>query len=167
MLVTAGLLLFFIVVKEINLLKKLKKQNGTATLFLLLSLTFFSCTNDKAVPIKLNVDNCDFCGMSIADGKFAAEVITEKGRDYKFDDILCMINYTKENSNTKIGGYYVNDFAQDNVLIPANTAFFLSGGMIQSPMNGGIIAFSKEADAKEMATKLKAEPITWEAILSK
>jgi copper chaperone NosL len=167
MLVTAGLLLFFIVVKEINLLKKLKKQNGTATLFLLLSLTFFSCTNDKAVPIKLNVDNCDFCGMSIADGKFAAEVITEKGRDYKFDDILCMINYTKENSNIKIGGYYVNDFAQDNVLIPANTAFFLSGGTIQSPMNGGIIAFSKEADAKEMATKLNAEPITWEAILSK
>ena len=167
MMIAAGVLLFIIVVKETNLLKKFKKQNIQPALFLLLSITIFSCANDKPVPIKLNADNCDFCGMSIADGKFAAEVITEKGRDYKFDDILCMINYTKENAHTKIGSYYVNDFAQDNVLIPANSAFFLSGGAIQSPMHGGIIAFSNEVDAKEMATKLNAEPITWEAILSK
>jgi copper chaperone NosL len=167
MLVAAGLLLFIIVIKETNLIKKFKKQSVQPALFLLLSLTIFSCANDKAVPIKLNVDNCDFCGMSIADGKFAAEVITDKGRDYKFDDILCMINYTKENSNTKIGGYYVNDFAQDNILIPAQTAFFLSGGTIQSPMRGGIIAVSNEVDAKEFGTKLSAVPITWEAILSK
>ena len=167
MLVAAGLLLFIIVIKETNLIKKFKKQNVTVAVFLLLSLSFFSCANDKAVPIKLNADNCDFCGMSIADGKFAAEVITDKGRDYKFDDILCMINYTKENSNTKIGGYYVNDFAQDNILIPAQTAFFLSGGTIQSPMRGGIIAVSNEVDAKEFGTKLGAVPITWEVILSK
>jgi copper chaperone NosL len=167
MMIAAGVLLFVIVVKETNLLKKFKKQKIQPALFLLLSITIFSCANDKAVPIKLNADNCDFCGMSIADGKFAAEVITEKGRAYKFDDISCMMNYCKENSNTKMGAYFVNDFTQDNVLIPAETAFFLSGGAIQSPMRGGIIAFSKEPDAKEMATKLKAEPITWEAILSK
>ncbi len=167
MLVAAGLLLFIIVVKETNFLNKFKKQNIQPALFLILSFTLFSCANDKAVPIKLNADNCDFCGMSIADGKFAAEVITEKGRAYKFDDISCMMNYCKENSTTKMGAYFVNDFAQDNILISTNTAFFLSGGSIQSPMRGGIIAFSKEADAKEMATKLNAEPITWEAILSK
>ena len=30
--------------------------------------------------------------MKIADGKFGAELITTKGRIYKFDDIHCMIN---------------------------------------------------------------------------
>ncbi len=167
MLVAAGILLFIVVLKETKFLNKFRKQNIQPALFLLLFLSFFSCSNNNAVPIKLNVDNCDFCGMSIADGKYGAELITEKGRDYKFDDILCMINYTKENSNTKIGAYYVNDFAQDNVLIPTNTAFFLSGGAIQSPMHGGIIAFSKEKDAKELQAKLNAKSITWEAILSK
>ncbi len=167
MLVAAGLLLFTIVVKETKFLNKFRKQNTQPALFLLLSLSIFSCSNNKSVPIKLNVDNCDFCGMSIADGKFAAEVITEKGRDYKFDDISCMMNYCKENGDTKIGAYYVNDFAQDNVLIPANTAFFLSGGAIQSPMRGGIIAVSNETVAKEFGIKLKAEPITWDAILAK
>ncbi|TRX20638.1 hypothetical protein FNW25_02355 [Flavobacterium franklandianum] len=167
MLVAAGVLLLIIVVKETKLLNRFRKQNIQPALFLLLSITVFSCANDKAVPIKLNADNCDFCGMSIADGKFAAEVITEKRRAYKFDDISCMMNYCKENSETKMGAYFVNDFAQDNVLIPTNTAFFLSGGTIQSPMRGGIIAFSKETDAKEFGIKLNAQPLSWEAILSK
>ena len=140
----------------------MKHYFSSIVLFLLIS-----CGSKEAQPIKINVDNCDFCGMSIADGKFAAEVITEKGRVYKFDDVMCMVNYCKENANTKMGAYYVNDFSQDNVLIPANTAFFLSGGTIQSPMRGGIIAFSTEGDAKEFATKLNAKPITWKAILSK
>lgn len=167
MLLTAGVLLFIIIVRETKFLDKFRKQNIQPALFLLLSLTIFSCSNTNAVPIKINADNCDFCGMSIADGKFAAEVITEKGRDYKFDDISCMLNYCKENSDTKIGAYYVNDFAQNNLLISANTAFFLSGGAIQSPMRGGIIAFSNEIEAKGFSVKLGAQPITWEAILSK
>jgi copper chaperone NosL len=62
---------------------------------------------------------------------------------------------------------YVNDFAQDNNLIPAETAFFLSGGDIQSPMNGGIIAFSNENEAIEFGTKLHAKPIAWNTIITK
>ena len=61
----------------------------------------------------------------------------------------------------------MSDFAQDNNLIPAETAFFLSGGDIQSPMHGGIIAFSNEKEAQEFGTKLDAKPIKWEAIIKK
>ena len=167
MLIASGFLLFLLFVKEANLLKKFKKSNTTAVLLVFLSLSFFSCAKTEAVPIKLNVDSCDFCKMTIADGKYAAEVITEKGRVYKFDDFMCMTNYGKENSNTKIAAYYVNDYSQDNVLIPAKTAFFLSGGTIQSPMRGGIIALSTEKDAKEFGAKLEAEPITWEVVIAK
>lgn len=130
-------------------------------------LASFSCSSYKVDPIKLNVDNCDFCKMSIADGKYASEVITQKGRVYKFDDFICMINYCKENATTKIEAYYVNDFTQDNNLISAETAFFLSGGTIQSPMKGGIIAFLKEKDAKEFESRLNAKSITWKAIITK
>ena len=167
MLITSGFLLFLLVIKEANLLQKFKKSNSTAALLIFLSFSFFSCSKTEVVPIKLNVDTCDFCKMTIADGKYAAEVITEKGRVYKFDDFMCMIHYGKENSNTKMTTYYVNDYTQDNVLIAAETAFFLSEGTIQSPMRGGIIAFSSENDAKEFEIKLKAKPVTWEAVISK
>ncbi|MFV5703457.1 nitrous oxide reductase accessory protein NosL [Flavobacterium sp. XS2P12] len=167
MLIASGFLLFLLVIKETNLLRKIKKSNTTAVLFVFLSFSFFSCAKTEVVPIKLNVDTCDFCKMTIADGKYAAEVITEKGRVYKFDDIMCMVHYGKENSNTKMAAYYVNDYTQDNVLIPAKTAFFISEGTIQSPMRGGIIAFSSENEAKEFGIKLKAKPVTWEAVITK
>ncbi|MBP6759435.1 MAG: nitrous oxide reductase accessory protein NosL [Flavobacterium sp.] len=168
MLISAGVLLFIIVVKETHLVSIFfRKPKIDAVLVLLLSFSFMSCGDFKVEPIKLNTDNCDFCKMSIADGKYAAEIITQKGRVYKFDDISCMANYCKENANTKIGAYYVSDFSQDNNLIPAETAFFLSGGSIQSPMHGGIIAFSNENYAQEFGTKLNAKPIKWEAIIKK
>lgn len=167
MLIASGFLLFLLVIKETNLLQKFQKSSTTTALFVFLSLSFFSCAKTEVVPIKLNVDTCDFCKMTIADGKYAAEVISEKGRVFKFDDIMCMIHYGKENSNTKMAAHYVNDYTQDNVLIPAKTAFFLSGGTVQSPMRGGIIAFSSENDAKEFGIKLKAKPVTWEAVSTK
>ncbi|MBF2708136.1 nitrous oxide reductase accessory protein NosL [Flavobacterium soyangense] len=167
MMITAGVLLFVIIVKETRFSRIFRKQNIQPTLFLLLSFFIFSCSNKEVVPLKLNVDNCDFCKMSIAEGKYGAEVITKKGRVYKFDDIMCMVNYCKENADTKIEVYYVNDFAQENNLIPAETAFFLSGGAIQSPMHGGVVAFSSEKGSKEFESKLNAKPITWNAIISR
>ncbi len=166
MMIAAGLLLFIIVVIETHLLLKFTKPKAAIILFAL-SLSVLSCSNANAVPIKLNIDNCSFCKMSISDGKYGAEVITQKGRVYKFDDIMCMVNYCKENADTKIGAYYVNDFAKDNNLIPAQTAFFLSEGTINSPMHGGIIAFSKENNAKEFAVKLNSKPISWDIIKTK
>jgi copper chaperone NosL len=122
MLIASGFLLFLIVFKESNLLQKIRKPK-MAVLLVLLSFFFVSCSKIEAVPIKLNVDNCEFCKMSIADGKYGAEVITEKGRVYKFDDIMCMVNYGKENSNVKMESYYIHAYTQDNNLIPTKTAF--------------------------------------------
>jgi copper chaperone NosL len=167
MLIAGGFLLFIIVLKESNLLQKLRKQKTIAPLLLLLSFSFLSCNNAEAIPIKLNADNCDYCKMSISDGKYGAEVITEKGRIYKFDDIRCMANYCKENSSTKMKAFYIHNYTENNVLISAKTAFFISGGAVHSPMGGNIIGFSSAKDAKLFSVKLMAETITWETILEK
>lgn len=167
MLIGVIVLLAFIVVKETNLIQKFRKPNIHPALLILLTFFIISCSNKQAVPIKINVDNCDYCAMSIADGRYAAEVITEKGRAYKFDDIKCMVNYCKESANIKMSAYYVNDFTQNNVLIPAQAAFFLSGETIQTPMRGGIVAFMSKSTAQEHEARLNAKLISWEAVLSK
>ncbi|HLF52307.1 nitrous oxide reductase accessory protein NosL [Flavobacterium sp.] len=167
MLIASGLLLFILVIKESNLLQKWRKPKTVTVLLFLLSLSFLSCAKTEAVPIKLNVDNCEFCKMSIADGKYGSEVITQKGRVYKFDDIMCMVNYGKENPDTKIKAYYVHNYTQDNILIPAEKAFFLTGVNIPSPMRGNIASFSSEKEAKELGLKLNATLISWEAVIGK
>ena len=132
--------------------------------FLILFLTI-SCANKEAEPIKLNSDGCDFCKMKIADGKFGAELITSKGRIYKFDDMHCMINYHKENKNVQIHSFYIHDYNQNNVLIPAETAFYIKGGEINSPMHGNIIAVKTNEESQIVAQKLKANPISWQEII--
>ena len=167
MMIAAGVLLFIIVLKETKFLKRFRKHNIQPALLLLLLCAVSACSNNKAVPIKINIDNCENCKMSISDGKHGAEVITQKGRVYKFDDIMCMMHYCKDNSETKIKSFYVLDYSQNSVLIPAENAFFLTGGTIKTPMNGGIIAFSSENESKEFQSKLGANSISWEEIVSK
>ena len=132
--------------------------------FLLLTL-IISCSKKGAEPIKLNTDGCEFCKMKIADGKFGAEVITTKGRIYKFDDMHCMVNYHKENPNPKIQSFYIHDFNQNNTLIAAETAFYVKGGDINSPMHGNTIAVQTNEEAEQMAKKYNASPISWAEII--
>ena len=133
--------------------------------YLLILLLSVSCKTKEADPIKLNSDGCDFCKMKIADGKFGAELITTKGRIYKFDDMHCMINYHKEYQATKIQSFYIHDFNQNNVLISAETAFYVKGGEINSPMRGNIIAVKTEKEAKNIALKYNASLVSWSEII--
>ena len=70
-------LLLTAVIIETGTLQKINK-NKRAVVLLICIITNTACTNKGAQPIKLNVDNCDYCKMTISDGKMAAEVITKK-----------------------------------------------------------------------------------------
>ena len=133
--------------------------------YFLLFIAMVSCAPKGAEPIKLNIDGCEFCKMKIADGKFGAEIITAKGRIYKFDDMHCMINYHKENNTTQIQSFFIHDYNQDNTLIAAESAFYVKGGEINSPMRGNIIAVQTVEEATQMAEKFKANPISWSEII--
>lgn len=128
-------------------------------------LLLVSCNSNEPKPIKLNSDTCDFCKMTIANGKFGAELITQKGRHYKFDDVSCMIQFSKS-SVVPTQFYFVSDYVKENNLIPAESSFFVKGGTINSPMRGNCAAFSSEIIQKEYQKLLKAEPMTWEQVFN-
>ncbi len=136
-------------------------------LYILILGFFFSCDSKGPDPIVLNTDDCSSCKMQIADGKFAAEIITTKGRIYKFDDVFCLKKYLKDNASTEVKNYYINDYSKDNELIDATTAFYSFGGSINSPMHGNIIATQSEEDAKKFADEFQSLPASWSEILDK
>jgi copper chaperone NosL len=111
-------------------------------------LLTISCANKEAVPINLNIDGCDSCKMKIADGKFGAELITSKEEYINLMICICMVNYHKENPEVKIHSFYIHDFSQNNVLIPAETAFYIKVVEINSPMHGNIIAVKTKSEAQ-------------------
>lgn len=127
-----------------------------------LALTILvSCGPNQPKPIKLNSDACEFCKMTISSGKYGAELITQKGRYYKFDDLGCMIQFAKSNKVVAYESFYVNDYLKDNTLIPAETAYFIKGGKINSPMRGNMIAFSSAQEQNNFGKKLEAQTVTW------
>lgn len=115
-----------------------------------------ACGSKDSQPISYGKDLCDHCQMGISDNKFGAELITKKGRVYKFDDIACLEGYQEENSDKTEGSVlYVTDF-DTKKLIPVNKATFIYGGALESPMGGNKAAFSDANKAKEYAQKLGA-----------
>lgn len=130
------------------------------------SLLIISCVSNEPKPIKLNVDSCEFCKMTISNGKFGAELLTKKGRYYKFDDLSCMLLYAKENANVQVQSFFVNDYAKDNTLIPAEQSFYLRGGSINSPMRGNFAAFASDKDQDNFQKQLDAKMVTWEQVFT-
>lgn len=115
-----------------------------------------ACTEVAPQEIAVGKDQCDNCKMTISDPKYATQLITEKGRLYKFDDISCLNDY--ETSNTETTGNaktYVADFPSGK-FIESNTATFIKGGEIKSPMGGNTQAYQDKVAAEKAAVDLQA-----------
>lgn len=138
-------------------------------IYVFLSCVLFiihACNTNKPEPITLNVDNCAFCKMTVADLRFGVELITDKGRVYKFDDFKCMMAYKKENAIER-ATYYVTDYSTPENMVKAEEAIYVTGAMVQSPMNGNVAAFSKQQEAAEFATTKEAVITNWDELSSK
>lgn len=123
-----------------------------------------SCGSADPDPIVLNSDKCEFCKMTISDARFGAELITSKGRIYKFDDLSCMISYARENSGIDSHRAYVNDYGEEGILIEAEKAFFILSDSLHSPMRGNTAAFADERRASELAEKLQSRVVGWSLV---
>lgn len=160
--VAAGLLVLIAIVKENNLLKKISPSRSARTVAVFSSLTivFYSCVDAGPQAIHLHSDPCDFCRMTISDGRLATELITKKGRIYKFDDLVCMLEYRQE-QKPLTRKYYVSDYTKPNTLIDADNAWFIRHDSLKTPMGGNIVAFASKQTAIEYAARLNAVVESW------
>lgn len=125
--------------------------------------------NTGPEPIRFGSDPCHSCKMIISDRSFGAEIVTKKGKVYKFDDSRCLLSFLKSNQVAvdQIGNVYLVDFAQKEKLIPAETAYLLKGDKIRGPMAGDIAAFESEADKKRFQTEWNVQSISWNQVIGK
>lgn len=158
--VSSGLLMLIAFLIETSLFKS-KKIKPQMALLIIPVLFLLSCGESKPEQVKLNVDNCDYCKMTISDAKFVSELVTKKGRVYKFDDIDCMRNYNKENPNLDGVKLYVANFEDPEVFLPVSEATFVKGDTIASPMGGNTVAFSDNKKAEMFSEKLQVQIVTW------
>lgn len=132
---------------------------------LLATLGFVSCSNNPD-PIKVGRDNCSFCKMTVADNRFGAEIVTDKGKVYKFDDLKCLLDFIEaENQTLKEPEFYLTDFGGSHQLLKATECLLLKSNDLKTPMNGNITAFSSHMDLQQAIEKYSGEKITWSDLI--
>ncbi|SDS66852.1 copper chaperone NosL [Formosa sp. Hel1_31_208] len=126
---------------------------------------FFSC-NVSPKPIDYGSDGCHFCKMTIVDKIHAAEVVTKKGKVYKFDATECMVNFLDEFDTSEIALYLSNNYSEPEALIDATQATFLISENIPSPMGAYLSAFENLSDAKATQAEKGGTIYTWDELLT-
>jgi len=127
--------------------------------------TIVSC-NVKPQPLQLGKDNCYFCKMTVSDPRFGAEIITNKGKIYKFDDVHCLFAFIKsgEVPSKEIKDVYFVKFEGDHGFVKSNEASFLKSDNLHSPMNGNVAAFASADSMHETMQSMNGAPVTWQQL---
>tara|TARA_R110002072_G_scaffold111697_1_gene239941 strand:- start:131 stop:565 length:435 start_codon:yes stop_codon:yes gene_type:complete len=130
----------------------------------LLFLLLASSCNVGPKPIAYGTDGCHFCRMTIVDRQHAAEIVTDKGKVFKFDSSECMMNHLKDIDQKQVALYLVNDYNQPGELINATEATYLISDRIPSPMGEFLTAFMTEQAAVDALMTYDGDLLTWEQL---
>jgi len=123
---------------------------------------FLGCAPEPEA-LKFGVDFCHTCKMTLMDKKFGGEIVTQKGKVYKFDDIKCMIDFY--NSGYELHDQMlfklVVDYSNPENLIEAQEAYYVKSDQIRSPMAGEVAAFNMKETMDLRKKEWKGIWLSW------
>ena len=146
-----------------------KKSNLSAALAIAMVTIFFSSCSAQPEPFKYGTDVCHTCKMGIADIKFGTEIVTKKGKLYKFDDIGCMVRYLKSEALAQkdISQMVVINYEKKDDFLDVNKTAFAVSDEIRSPMNFNTAAFAGSDAAQKFLIGKKGNILTWNEIYNR
>lgn len=136
---------------------------STSILITIITLLLISCSKEPQ-PIEFGIDSCDHCMMKISDDRYGAELVTQKGRIYKFDDMYCMKAFIKNETVApdQIYSLWLVDFEKTKELIPAQNSFLLYNPELKSPMGSNTAAFRSEETREKQYKTHSGNLLLWE-----
>jgi copper chaperone NosL len=135
---------------------------------LLVIFIFLSCGLEPE-PINYGVDICAHCNMKIMDKRYGAELVSSKGKVFKFDSGECLIDYIYQNniSEKDNSQLLVTDFNNPGTLIKSGTATFIISQKLPSPMGAFLTAFSSRNAAQKKAEESGGDVYDWASVKEK
>ncbi|WP_316815725.1 nitrous oxide reductase accessory protein NosL [Pedobacter nyackensis] len=159
--IVVGLSLMMTLILEFKNKKHTIMKPKMPVLLLLSFITLMASCSVEPKPIKVGTDACSFCKMGVVDKRFGAELITKKGKIYKFDDLHCLLAFTKENveKNADIARMYLVDYEEPHGFIELEKAFLFKSEAFRSPMGSDVAAFLTEKQLKAATQTLKGSVV--------
>lgn len=132
----------------------------------LASMLIISCSSEPE-PINYGHDECEFCRMQITDSKYGAEIVTGKGKIYKFDSVECLVEFAlvKNLIGDKSNSLLVTDFSIPETFIDATNALYLKNDNFRSPMGLNVMAFGIEDSLHNFKKENGGRNISWVEVI--
>ncbi len=130
--------------------------------FTLILAVITSCGRKEPEPIAYGKDSCAECKMTIIDPKFGGEIISKKGKIFKFDDTHCIARFMERRGiemNSIHKTLFVN-YNKPSEWLDVEKAEFVVSSLFRSPMGGNAAAFSSKAEAESKSSELAGSKIT-------
>lgn len=143
------------------------KTKNAAVMLMLLSTTVISCSVEPE-PLHFGKDGCHACKMTLMDRKFGAEIVTKKGKVYKFDDVNCLLNFYNggDIAPENVSQILIVDFAKQEKLIDATKALYVKSEAVKSPMASNVAAFGSVEDLRNLNAEWNGIQLNWEQLKS-
>lgn len=135
---------------------------GFIKLLIACSILMVACQR-KYKPIDYGSDGCEYCKMTILDERYGSELINDKGKIFKFDDIVCLRQFMNENGiGQEASMIFVEKYnSTKNDVTDAIQAVYLHGEFFASPMNGNYAAFENSISAQYLSDSLNLNILSW------
>jgi copper chaperone NosL len=127
---------------------------------------FFACSK-KPDPIVYGKDQCHFCKMTIVDQAHAAQYVSDKGKQFKYDAIECLIRDVVRNKIDNRAHTLVADYSQPGQMIDALKAHYIISEQIKSPMGANLSAVGTREEALKILEEATGEWFDWTSVQGK
>lgn len=144
-----------------------KPAYATKTAVAVLAMALVTSCNTQPEPFAIGKDLCEDCKMTIMEPQFGAEIITNKGRIFKFDDLHCVVNYINKGKITQsdIKQTVAVDYNNASQFVDVSEAMFVTSEQLKSPMNSNTAAFATREAADKIAAQTGGAVKDWNAVL--
>ncbi|MEO8029723.1 MAG: hypothetical protein ABJC74_00650 [Gemmatimonadota bacterium] len=126
-------------------------------------LLLAGCGAPRPFALDLGHEPCDHCHMTLTDTRFAAELVTRTGREFRFDDIGCLAAFLADSGWLLAdgGAAWVSDFQHPGHWLRSDSAIYLRTAALHTPMASGVIALAGGGPVDSLAAALAATRLDW------
>ncbi len=159
----SGLMVAVWIIEKLRLRKLKNKTLPKLALSSVLLVVLFSSCSSQPEPFHYGQDLCHTCKMGIIDPKFGGELITTKGKLYKFDDLNCMALFIRSGKvpQSQIDKMVVINYEKEQDFMDVQKSYFLLSPALKSPMGGNTAAFASQEAAQKLNIDINGKIIRW------
>jgi copper chaperone NosL len=127
-----------------------------------------ACASPAPRPIVYGSDQCAHCHMTIADPRYAAELVTRTGKVVVFDDIGCLAAFLAAGNvgADAVHSTWAHDYVAPGEWVRTSALTFVRSDSLRTPMGTGLVALAQPVVADSLRTALNGSRLDWAGVLA-